>query len=145
MRQRQWYIVAGCLGLFIDQLAKWAAVAVLSPNGTIKSWGAGFGLIAYINNQFAWSWPVPNGAVIIFTVLLLIIGGFFYFRYWRARPDLLPVFLIGSGALSNLIDRLARGGVVDYFLLPGGGVINLADILIIIGVLLLALNTKKVK
>lgn len=117
----------------------------MPPGGATKSWGAGFGLTTYINNQFAWSWPIPNNVVIIFSILLFALGVFIYFRRARAQPELWPIWLIGSGALSNFIDRIFRHGVVDYFLVPGGGVINLADILIIIGVLFLASNTKKNK
>lgn len=141
MQSRRWYLAAGLTGLVVDQLAKWLAIASLPPFGAAKDWGAGFGLTAYINNRFAWSWGVPNGLVIIFTILLLVLGGFVYFRYGRTRLELAPIFLIASGAISNLIDRVSRHGAVDYFLVPGGGAINLADILIFIGVGLLIINT----
>ena len=48
--------------------------------------------------------------------------------------------LIISGGASNLIDRIARGYVVDYvelnYILPGI-VFNLADVFIVLGVILL--------
>lgn len=86
----------------------------------------------YLNQNFSWSLPVNNLAVIILTAILLL-----SLIYWRQRlfGPRWAWYLIGLGALSNLVDRLWRGGVVDYIFLPYGGVINLADIFIIAGVI----------
>ncbi|MBN1274782.1 signal peptidase II, partial [Candidatus Woesearchaeota archaeon] len=46
--------------------------------------------------------------------------------------------LAGAGVISNLVDRVARGGVVDYLDLGWWPVFNLADALIVAGILLLA-------
>ena len=88
----------------------------------------------YLNQNFSWSLPVANVVVIILTVLLLF--GLIFFRKSLFGPSL-AWYLVGTGAVSNLIDRLVRGGVVDYIYLPYGCVINLADILIIAGVILI--------
>ena len=113
------------------------SAAGLALDQGLKYFGAGF-LSYYVNNNFAWSWPVSNQIVVILTLpLVLILAGFFY-----RRP---PLWLILAGAVSNLIDRLTRGGVVDYIWLPGGGVINLADILILIGIVLLFTSQKHAK
>lgn len=103
----------------------------------LKYFGAGW-FSYYLNTNFAWSWPVSNRAVVILTwPLILLVAGFFY-----RRP---AIWLILAGAVSNLIDRLGRGGVVDYIWLPGGGVINLADVLILAGLLFLIIEKKHVK
>ena len=88
----------------------------------------------YLNQNFSWSLPIANIVAVILTVLLL--SGIIYWRDKLFGPKL-AWFIIGAGAASNLIDRLARGGVVDYIFLPYGGVINLADVLIISGVILI--------
>ena len=47
------------------------------------------------------------------------------------------VFLL-AGALGNVIDRLARGFVVDFIRLPHWPVFNVADVLVVVGMVLLA-------
>lgn len=93
----------------------------------------------YLNQNFSWSLPVANGAVIAVTVLLL--SSLIYWRRKLFGPKL-AWYLISTGAISNLIDRVARGGVVDYVFLPYGGIINLADIIIIGGVILILCSRK---
>lgn len=51
--------------------------------------------------------------------------------------------LILAGGVSNLIDRIFRGFVIDYVSLKFFGVCNLADFLIVIGVILLAIKELK--
>lgn len=128
---KQRFIIAISLGLFgIDQLFKYFFYTHPAP------WGV-FGY--YLNQNFSWSLPVGNSAVIVLTVLLLL--GLLYFRAKLFGPRL-AWYLIASGAISNLIDRLMRGGVVDYIFLPYGGVINLADIFIIAGVIWILCSRK---
>lgn len=45
--------------------------------------------------------------------------------------------LILIGAFSNLLDRLIHGSVIDYLLIPGLTIFNLADLSIIAGVVIL--------
>lgn len=61
-------------------------------------------------------------------------------RYTATHTQLLPIIL---GGLSNVFDRLAYGGVVDYVEISSIARINLADILILAGLLGLIFKTKK--
>lgn len=49
----------------------------------------------------------------------------------------LPLVLICAGAISNLIDRLLYNGVIDYIEISILPVFNIADIMIVVGVILL--------
>ncbi len=107
MTRRQTIILSGAL-LFLDQFFKYSAGAI------------------WLNTNFAWSWPLSNFfSGLLMTGLIIILFVF----YLKANA----VILILGGAFSNLIDRLIRGGVVDYLWLPGAAVINLADIMILAG------------
>jgi len=70
--------------------------------------------------------------------LVLIIAALGYLAYlFRRRPGVLTgLVIILSGAISNLLDRLFRPGVVDFIDLKVWPAFNLADTLIVIGVTL---------
>lgn len=44
-----------------------------------------------------------------------------------------PFILVLGGGASNVIDRLAYGGVIDMFVIPGFTVFNIADLALITG------------
>lgn len=120
--------------IFIDQFSKYI----------IRSYG-GF----YICNQgISFGMPLPqiliffiSMAVIVF--LLFLILNFKFNSLWRINYALL---LVVSGAISNLLDRLRLGCVVDFISLLSCPVFNLADAFIVIGGIISAgqlLNLKK--
>jgi lipoprotein signal peptidase len=71
---------------------------------------------------------------------MLLIGfvlSLVFLRQRRREGLLLPFVFIFLGAASNLFDRLYFGGVIDYIVLPFGGAVNLADVMIAIGLILI--------
>ncbi|MGN1301978.1 MAG: signal peptidase II [Clostridia bacterium] len=80
--------------------------------------------------------------IIIANIAIICILLYFLIKRYKNISNLIKVSLIMiiSGGLSNLIDRLSRGYVVDYidinqiFDYP---VFNIADICVVIGVILL--------
>ena len=74
---------------------------------------------------------------VTFAALALVVG---WFAFNRDRPlAWLAVGLLAGGALGNLIDRLARDGVVDFIDFPAWPSFNVADIAITLGAATLAL------
>jgi signal peptidase II len=74
---------------------------------------------------------------VTFAALALVVG---WFAFNRDRPlAWLAVGLLAGGALGNLIDRLARDGVVDFVDFPAWPSFNVADIAITLGAATLAL------
>jgi len=74
---------------------------------------------------------------VTFAALALVVG---WFAFNRDRPlAWLAVGLLAGGALGNLIDRLARNGVVDFIDFPAWPSFNVADIAITLGAATLAL------
>lgn len=74
--------------------------------------------------------------------LLLCAAVFFLLVYPRLKPMLLAgLCCFCGGSLSNLLDRIARGHVVDFINLNWRGlrpyIVNLADITIVLGVILI--------
>ncbi len=74
--------------------------------------------------------------VYIFLLLgiILVIFAYYALRYLKYYIGL-PIIIIFSGIISNIIDRIFRGGVVDYLDIKIWPVFNLADIYIILGIL----------
>ncbi|HYH62111.1 MAG TPA: signal peptidase II [Solirubrobacterales bacterium] len=74
-----------------------------------------------------------RGVVLLVTVaaLGLVLG---WFAFNKCRPlAWLAVGLLAGGAIGNLIDRLARDGVVDFIDFPLWPSFNVADIAITLG------------
>ncbi len=124
--------LSSILLVFIDQLSKY-----------IVRYFGGF----YICNQgiaFGIHLPVWLILTLIIGIIcfigLLITNLKFQSASWRTNS---PLILILSGAISNLIDRLYNGCVIDFIDLRVWPVFNLADIFICTGVFFLIIKLNK--
>lgn len=118
----------------VDQAAKALAlrylglqdrVATIIPNvlslEVIRNSGAAFGL-------FQWLGPM----LALITVVLMYVG----YKIARHEDDPLLLFsltMILGGAAGNLVDRVFRGAVIDFFHIPYWPLFNVADCAISIG------------
>lgn len=149
-RTRQWLLLAAISGAILggDQLAKWLTVTrldlgevwhIFPDNGLIQvmhslNTGAAFGIF-------------PQGGP-VFLVVALITSGAFIYLYPRlpeaAWVSRIGVALVLGGALSNAIDRIRFGHVIDYFYVQLGpqyaNISNFADHAITLGVALLLID-----
>lgn len=112
------YLVVGIGLIGLDQITKWWVTS--HPFFVIKNSGIVFGLGS--------GWGV---FVLVATCLIL---GLFLFTIERPEKIMWPIVLIFSGAISNIIDRIFRGGIVDFIRIKGDLAFNLADIMILLGV-----------
>lgn len=120
--------------LIIDQIFKALAVQRLPEDGGRLRFPIDFAL--HKNYGIAFDLPVPLWMVIPLTALILI----FLVREIRLSQSsnrVLALSLIAAGAVGNLIDRIIYGFTVDYVILFGRSAINMADVMIFIGVALL--------
>jgi signal peptidase II len=88
------------------------------------------------NYNIAFSLPL-NSLFLNIIVVLIILGLVYYLLYLTSRGKFLnAVFLLSVilGASSNLLDRLKFGYVIDYLDLKYFTVFNLADVMIVLGV-----------
>lgn len=85
------------------------------------------------NNQFVFGlFPVTTIFLIILNIILIAL----FIRLVRYQ---FALGLILAGSLSNLIDRIFVGGVVDYIRVPYIPLFNLADVSICFGTFLIIL------
>jgi signal peptidase II len=97
------------------------------------------------NYNLAFGLPMPNILIIISVIIILI---FLCYLWWQnliigKSWNVLAVSLIIIGALSNLLDRLFFGYVIDYLNIFIWPVFNMADALIVIGVGVIIIETIK--
>jgi signal peptidase II len=129
------FLLAGFL-FVLDRCLKYIA-PTSDPFGTTV-----FGFEYFENTGIAFSLPVPQSLTIILTplIIILLLG---YVSQYRHQLLLWPTWLfIFLGAISNLIDRIVYGFVIDYIRIFTG-VINIADVMILLGMLILLFTTHK--
>jgi signal peptidase II len=147
----RWWILIGIAGLVIalDQSVKWLVSTRLTPG---QSWEpipaiASVIRITYSYNSGAAFGMLPQASD-VFLLLALVTIVAFIISYPRlpshASLSRISIGLISGGALSNAIDRLRMGRVIDYVhvqLSPTfSNISNFADHAITLGVILLLVD-----
>ena len=116
----------------LDQILK-AAVQAARPDidlgavwiHELRNTGASFGIFQGSNTILIFVSLMALG------LIMVNVRGF-------TRKEGIPITLVSAGIAGNLIDRVARGYVVDFFDLKWWPAFNLADSCIFIGVIWLA-------
>lgn len=91
------------------------------------------------NPNIAWSLPIAP-AIFYFVWTAIIAVLIYIFLKTKIFHQKIFLIFIFSGAISNLIDRVRFGCVVDYIDLKFWPVFNLADVYITVGVILLIIS-----
>lgn len=115
--------------IIIDQLAKWIAVHSGWP--------------IFLNNQFAFSIPLPMPLMYAIYILVLTGMSVYVYRTWSRFTNMQrwAWALVYAGGLSNIGERLVLGHVRD-FIPVAGGMLNAADFFIFLGLLLLIVSNR---
>lgn len=134
--QPSWLVFLTLVAAFVivDLLTKQLVEARLSPGEAIGAFrifsfvhvdnsGTAFGFLA--------GYPYAIGLVgLLFAVLLVA-------WFWRSGGQprvVLPIALLCGGALGNVSERLAAGGVTDFLTVAGLPSFNLADVFVLAGI-----------
>lgn len=130
---------AAALLLFIlDRLFKRLA---LNVGDTTPSGLADFAL--FLNGGVAFSIPAPNvpyvviGSVIFAVLLVASVNAAVH-----SSPAAVPLAFVLAGAASNLLDRFLFDATIDYLIFFERSAVNLADGMIVCGVLSLLLSKR---
>ena len=126
----------------VDQLSKYFAVLYLKPVGSAPFIPGIIGLQYLENDGAAFSMlRGRQGLLIVVTgIALAAVLVFLLFRRPKNKWEYLALMLIFSGGMGNLIDRIAKGYVVDYFNFEfvRFAVFNVADSLVVVGFIIFA-------
>jgi signal peptidase II len=123
----------------LDQLTKHTLGTWMRP-GQVRHVIPGLTLVYERNTGVAFSFLANSGALVYVAtaVALIALIGFLVLRPQRGLLWL-PTGMLVGGAIGNLIDRIARGSVIDFIKLPHWPAFNVADTSITFGVIILAL------
>lgn len=101
---------------------------------------------SYKNNYYiAFSLPLAGLWLNVAISLIILLLIFYLVRAWRSGKQGIAVclFITVIGAANNLYDRVKYGFVIDYLDLKYFTVFNLADVMIVAGVILLLVILNK--
>jgi signal peptidase II len=121
----------------LDQLTKHTLGTWIRP-GQVRHVIPGLKLVYERNTGVAFSFLAGTGALVYVVTgfVLIALIAFLLMRPGR-RLLWLPTGLFVGGAIGNLIDRVARGSVIDFIKLPHWPAFNIADTCITFGVIIL--------
>jgi lipoprotein signal peptidase len=93
-----------------------------------------------INDRFILGFfPNSNTLAIFFLVVATFLSIILLKKNANNKIQIFKILFLAS-VLSNLSDRVFHAGVIDYFFIGQWPTFNIADVLIIIGIVLLAIN-----
>lgn len=131
LSQRKQRILYGCV-LFFAALD--ATIKILAVHSVLPLVHTYFFSVAYFANPgIAFSIPLPQTFTLIITGTLIFGFSALFIQTKKASVRIALTSTI-LGASSNFVDRLITGYTTDYFIFFTRSAINIADILIIIGI-----------
>jgi signal peptidase II len=146
---------AGLLGC--DHATKLAAESALGAGRVITLVPNVLELRYTQNTDVAFSalaqWEIPHKAVLLLAVSFVVLAAtaVMWIRHRRIvngskwnLADFGYAFVL-AGAFGNVLDRLARGYVIDFIHLSHWPIFNVADALIVLGLLALGLSRSKAR
>lgn len=133
--------------LLIDQISK-ALVAYYFEVGESKVIIDNFFSLTYIKNSGA-AWGMFAGGTIFLAIVSILFLGFIISSIKKMEDvttfNVITYSLIISGIIGNMIDRIVRGSVIDFFNFYIFGydypVFNIADIFIVVGIILIVIES----
>lgn len=145
------YALLGIAVFIVDRITKLLALRFFDHEYSIFP-GLSFQLV--YNRGISWGIAnTPNPRVFMCVTLLIIFVTFYLAWYTlnraRAGEQIYGEILILSGSISNILDRLLYGGVIDFILFYWKSysfpIFNIADVAIVIGVGIMFLQLYKIE
>jgi signal peptidase II len=138
-RQRIYLVMLGTAALvaLVDHITKWIVASHLALGQQI--WPGSFVSIDHVENNGAAFSVLPQLHWLYLAVALLVslYIVFFGYRFGTTWYRQVLIGMILGGALSNGVDRLVQGSVVDFIDFHFWPVFNIADSCIVVAIVLL--------
>lgn len=142
-------IIISIIFLVIDQISKLLVVKSLSINNSIEVI-KNFFYLTYTNNDGA-AFSILTGQrlflIVVSIIIIILLLHYLKKNKIDSKIEILSISLIIGGSLGNLIDRIVRGYVIDFFDVKIFGynfpIFNIADTFIVIGAFLLFIKISR--
>jgi signal peptidase II len=102
-----------------------------------------FKITNIINTGAAFSILKNNNTLLILITIIILVLLNYYIKKNNIENDYFELGIILGGIVGNLFDRLLYNGVIDYIEISNFPVFNLADSLIVLGIILLIIKEFK--
>lgn len=138
-----WHLIPIAVLVVVDEWLKYLGLQRLPVEGSLVDPGI---LEFAIHKNWGVAFNIPFRLEFIVLVSILIGLGLIHIAYKnrRSHPEItFACAVIVFGALGNLYDRLVYGFTVDYIILFARSAINLSDLVIVAGVLMLLLTSRR--
>ena len=145
-REIYFFVFLNAFLIFCDQIVK----LIIENNMNLHdSFAAlGFFRITYVQNYGAAFSILSGQKIVLIVITLLIISFLIAFFIKKQIKDLLyivSIVMVTAGGIGNLIDRIFRGYVVDYFDIKiwpfdDFAIFNFADCLVVVGAIIFAIK-----
>ena len=114
------------------------------PHALAGRWG-NFFIHPVLNEDISFSIPIPNSVYSPFMIALVLVITFLVSQAVREYREGNSHFfwwgLVVAGAVSNMLDRIQLGGVLDYIDLRIWPVFNVSDAYISLGIIMILLHS----
>ena len=136
--RKKFFFVIALSVMLADQFLKLAVLSASASGKLPFEFLPGILKIHYVTNTgIVFGLLQGNNAVMALFSLIAAVFLVFYGSRIKAESDVLAVALMLGGTAGNLIDRVLRGGVVDYLAVRGIPTFNLADAALTVGAALI--------
>lgn len=138
-----WLIALTADLVILDSVLKYFALRQLPEEGSLLHPGI-FALAIHRNPGIAFDLEFSMPIIIILSIIIGGILAYIGIKNFKDRPKVsVFAFAVVLGATGNLLDRIIHGFTVDYIVILGRSVINLADLVIVAGVIGLLVSMKQ--
>ncbi len=96
-----------------------------------------------LNQGFIFGQVLNNSFAIIISIILIVAVSLFLIYGIKEKSQQILLVLVLAGAISNILDRLIYGGVIDYINFFNLNHFNFADVLIVLGLFVVAVASLK--
>ncbi len=139
-----WFLPLIAGFVLLDEFIKFFALHTFPDESQVPVSGL-FTLAIHKNFGIAFDIPFKMPFIVLISILIGIALLVVAYKNGLKRPGItLSALMIVLGAAGNLYDRLVYGFTVDYLIIFGRSAINISDVIIVTGVILLLITSRRV-
>ena len=130
------FLLSAVAVALLDQATKLLVITLMTPGQSFPVLGSVMSLTrAHNTGAFFSLFSSASGALTVVGAVLALAVLLWGWRSAATHPEMVaPLALVLGGAVGNLVDRIARGQVVDFLDFHFWPVFNVADIALTLGV-----------